>query len=104
MAEISSQRSWLLSTKDTELRIELIDDAVAVTALRSTGAGWNWAGEPIPMPFPSPLGPGGDEQKVQWRFGGASRVDDDGSLFVLEYEAAEAALRLKSFWRAWCRA
>ena len=101
MAKISSQRSWSLSTEDTELRIELIDDAVAVTALRSTGARWDWAGEPIRVPIPSIQGSGTDGRQVQWKFTGASREDEDGSVVVLTHEVAGEALRLRSFWRAY---
>lgn len=94
-----SGTSWTLTTADTRIAVEVIDDRPVIRRLEGTADGHNWAGEGVVVPLMSKVWVGTRECPVQWRFADGTQSADDTTL-TLAFHSDTPAMTIESIWRA----
>ena len=95
----AAQSEWTLSTRDTEIKIGVRNDADAILELHALGAPWQWVQSPNVQQLPATVTQGGVVKQLHWMYAGADHGADRGAL-TLTFKNAAPALELKSHWKA----
>ena len=95
----SKDKTWTLSTDDTELTLAVASNALCLISLRNPAQNWNWIPAPSRVPMPG-VQTGTNAQAVSWEFREASEESTSGQQLTLRFTCANPALELKSVWRA----
>jgi alpha-galactosidase len=95
----AAESEWILSTKDTEIKIGIRNGADAILELHTTGRPWEWVQSPIEQPLPSAVTRAGRVSQLHWTYSGASQ-DPEHRTLTLTFKNASPALELRSYWKA----
>ncbi len=94
----AAEAEWLLSTKDTEIKIGIRNGAEAILELHTKGTPWEWVQAPIEQPLPKAVTQGSVVSQLHWAYAGATQ-DLEHRMLTLSYRNASPALELKSYWK-----
>jgi alpha-galactosidase len=115
-AASAAEAEWTLSTKDTEIKIGIRqdagthddtgahdgtgsrDDADAILALHTAGTLWEWVQTPSVQELPKTVAQGAAVKRLHWTYSGASQ-DRERRTLCLIFKNASPALELKSYWK-----
>jgi hypothetical protein len=94
-----ANRTWTLTTDDTELTLAVTDHTMSIVSLRNPAQKWNWTAVPSRVPMPGiPTRKAG--QAATWEYRDATEDKKSGHQVTLRFTCADPALELKSVWRA----
>src|ERR1700730_1181260 len=92
-----------LSSDDTAIRVEALDDQLIVTSLVSRADGFDWirgAADPVPIPLIQSLEIAGQRADIHWRFAGLAAKKGRTGAKSLRFRCDRPSLELVSTWTA----
>ncbi len=93
-------RTWTLTTDDTELTLAVTDHTMSIVSLRNPMQKWNWTAAPSRVPMPA-IQTGKAGQATTWEYRDATEDNNKtGHQVTLRFTCADPVLELKSVWRA----
>jgi alpha-galactosidase len=95
----AEETEWTLSTKDTEIKIGLLQGAPAILELHAVGRPWEWVQTPNVDELPASVVQSGVVTKLNWTYSGATQ-DEQHRLLTLSFKNSSPALELRSVWKA----
>jgi hypothetical protein len=98
-AASAPESEWMLSSKDTEIKIGIRDGADAILELHTKGTPWEWVQSPIEQSLPGVVIRAGAVSQLQWVYSGANQ-DPEHRTLTLTFKNASPALELRSYWKA----
>ena len=95
----SKDKTWTLSTADTELTLAAESHGINLIRFRNPGQNWNWVPVASCVPLPG-IQVGNKYQAGTWEFREAIEDRANGQQITLRFSCADPALDLNSVWRA----
>ena len=92
-----------LSSDDTAIRVEALNDQLLITSLVGRGDGFDWVGKspgPVPIPFIQSLEIGDTPAVIHWKFAGSGAVQGRPGAKSLRFTCDRPPLELVSTWVA----
>lgn len=106
----AQDKGYTLSTDDTSIRVEALDNRLVVTSLLSKQTGKDWIGgtpqagqeavAPAPIPFIEKAEWEGNAATLTWRFVGSRVLEGFPRRLVLTFVSVNPSLQLQSVWQA----
>ena len=94
-----ANRTWTLTTDDTELTLAVKDHAICIVGLRNPMQKWNWTASPSRVPMPG-IQTANAGRATTWEFRDAAEDKKSGHQLSLRFTCADPVMELKSVWRA----